>query len=91
MGFLKEAVLVPCCSMGGAEEQSRAVFLGADLPGVSARAPVTSDISHSSSITWSCPAHAEFGAGGAVQLCGCGFFTVFAQQLVLEVTLGLCL
>lgn len=33
---------MPWCSLGGLEEQSRAVFLGADLPGVSARVPVKS-------------------------------------------------
>lgn len=40
----KEVFLMPCCSMGGLEKQSRAVFLGVELLGASARAPVKSDI-----------------------------------------------
>lgn len=35
---------MPCCSRGGLEKQSRAVFLGVELLGASARAPVKSDI-----------------------------------------------
>lgn len=61
--------------------------MGADLPGVSARAPVKSDIACSSSITWNSLAHVELGAGAANQLCGRGYFTLFAEQVILEVTL----
>lgn len=53
------------------------MFLGVDLPEVTASAPVKYGVSYSCFIIWNYLVYIEVGARAANQLCGSGYFIVF--------------
>ena len=68
---------MPYYSVEVFQEQSGAVFLGVDLPEVTASAPVKYDVSYSCFIIWNYLVYTEVGARAANQLWGSGYFIVF--------------